>query len=145
MILNFLNKNKDVGLLILRLGFGAMFIYHGFPKMLGGPQSWQHLGIAMTNYGITFLPPFWGFLAAFSELAGGICIILGLFFRPACFLLTFTMATAAFMHLSAGDGLLIASHAIEDGIVFLSLLFIGPGKYSVGTRFKNYLIHGQSA
>jgi putative oxidoreductase len=126
MILNFLNKHKDVGLLILRLGFGAMFIYHG-------------------NYGITFLPSFWGFMAAFSEFVGGICIILGFFFRPACFLLAFTMATAAFMHLAAGDGLLRASHAIEVGIVFFSLIFMGPGKYSVDTRLKHYLIHRKSA
>jgi putative oxidoreductase len=27
--------------------------------------------------------------------------------------------------------LVAASHAIEVGIVFLSLIFIGPGKYSV--------------
>jgi putative oxidoreductase len=145
MILNFLNKHKDVGLLILRLGFGAMFIYHGLPKMLGGSQSWEHLGTAMANFGITFLPSFWGFMAAFSELVGGICIILGFFFRPACFLLAFTMATGAFMHLAAGDGLLRASHAIEDGIVFFSLIFIGPGKYSVDARLKHYLIHRKSA
>ncbi len=124
--------------MILRLGFGAMFIFHGLPKMLGGQQSWEHLGAAMTNYGITFLPSFWGFMAAFSELVGGICLILGFIFRPACFLLAFTMATAAFMHLASGDGLLGASHAIEDGIVFLSLIFTGPGKYSVDTSLKHY-------
>lgn len=139
MIFDFFDKHKEAGLLLLRLGLGAIFIYHGLPKMTGGPQSWESLGAAMANYGITFLPAFWGFMAAFSELVGGMCLLVGVFFRPACFLLVFTMATAALMHLAAGDGLLRASHAIEDGIVFLSLIFIGPGKYSIDTKVKHYL------
>ena len=41
------------------------------------------------------------------------------------------MGVAASMHLGKGEGLLAASHAIELGILFFSLLFIGPGRYSV--------------
>ena len=41
------------------------------------------------------------------------------------------MLVAAVSHLSRGDGLSGASHAIELGIVFLSLIVIGAGKYSV--------------
>ena len=85
----------------------------------------------MAIFGIEFLPVFWGFMASFSEFIGGICIILGLFFRPICLLLTITMTVASIRHVSRGDGLRGASHAIEDGIVFLSLIFIGPGKYSL--------------
>ncbi|MBI5025786.1 MAG: DoxX family protein [Nitrospirae bacterium] len=134
MILKALTKYTDIGLLILRVGIGIMFLYHGAPKLFGGPEKWEKLGMAMKYVGIDFAPVFWGFMAAFSEFFGGICIILGLFFRPACILLTITMAVAAAMHLGKGEGLKVASHAIEDGIVFLSLIFIGPGKYSIDKR-----------
>jgi len=120
----------DTGLLILRLGMGAMFIFHGFPKMFGGPSVWASIGAAMGVVGIKFLPAFWGFCAAFAELVGGTCLIMGFLFRPACALMAFTMFIAMMMHLRHGDGLLVASHAIEDGIVFLSLIFIGPGSLS---------------
>ena len=136
MILTALSKYKDFGLLFLRIGIGGMFIFHGAPKMFGGPERWERLGASMANVGIEFAPVFWGFMASFSEFIGGICIILGLFFRPVCILLAITMAIAASGHLSRGEGLRGAAHAIEDGIVFLSLIFIGPGKYSLDEWLK---------
>jgi putative oxidoreductase len=136
MIWMFLDKYKNIGLLILRLGIGGMFIFHGAPKFFGGPERWENLGAAMAVFGIRFAPTVWGFMAAFAEFAGGICVILGFFFRPACMLLTLTMIVAATKLLNGGEGLGRAAHAIEDGIVFLSLIFIGPGKYSLDDLFR---------
>ncbi len=136
MILTALSKYKDFGLLFLRIGIGGMFIFHGAPKMFGGPEGWERIGASMASVGIEFVPVFWGFMASFSEFIGGICIILGLFFRPACILLAITMTIAASGHLSRGEGLRRAAHAIENGIVFLSLIFIGPGKYSLDEWLK---------
>ena len=113
-----------------------MFLFHGAPKIFGGPEKWEKLGMVMGYLGIHFIPVFWGFMAGFSEFFGGLCIILGLFFRPACSLLVLTMTVAAVRHFSIGDGLGGASHAIEDGIVFLSLIFMGPGKYSLDEFLK---------
>ncbi len=141
MTFTFLSKHKDVGLLILRIGLGSMFIFHGAPKMFGGPETWEKVGLAMGSLGIQFLPTFWGFMAALSEFIGGICIILGVFFRPACVLLTITMIVAAIRHLSGGDGLRGASHAIEDGVVFLGLILIGPGKYSLDHKLDRRRSH----
>ena len=128
-------KNKDnrsdIGLLILRVGIGAMFMTHGGPKVLGGPEMWGKVGMAMGNLGIHFAPTFWGLMAALSEFGGGLCLVLGLAVRPACATMVFTMIVAATMHLTKGDGLGIASHAIESGILFISLIFIGAGKYSL--------------
>lgn len=129
-----LDKYRDTGLLILRVGLGAMFIFHGWPKIIAGPEMWGKLGMAMGNLGIHFAPNFWGFMAAFAEFGGGICLILGLFTREACILLAIDMAVAATMHLSKGDGLQTASHAIEVAIVFFSLIFIGAGEYSVDRK-----------
>lgn len=134
MILTFLDKHRDIGLLILRIGLGCMFLFHGLPKLFGGPERWEKIGGAMGSIGITFLPAFWGFMAAISEALGGICLITGLFVRPACILLTITMLVATASHLSRGDGLKGSAHAIEVGIVFLSLILIGPGKYSLDEK-----------
>ncbi len=131
-----LDKYRDIGLLILRIGIGGMMIFHGAPKMFGGPERWEGTGKAMAVIGINFLPVLWGFLASFAEFAGGIFIIFGLFFRPMSFMIFFTMLIASLRGLSRGNGLRGAAHAIEVGIVFLSLIFIGPGKYSLDEMLK---------
>jgi putative oxidoreductase len=131
MFFNWLDRYRDGGLLILRLGIGAMFIMHGFPKLAGGPPMWGKLGLAMGTFGIHFAPTFWGFMAASAEFFGGLLIACGLFFRISSGLLCTTMIVAMNKHLFGGDGIKGASHAIEAGILFLSLILIGPGKYSL--------------
>ena len=137
MVLTFLDKHRDIGLLILRIGFGCLFLFHGLPKLFAGPERWERLGGAMASLGITFLPAFWGFMAAISESLGGLCLILGFFLRPACILLTITMVVAAASHLGRGEGLGGAAHALKACIVFLSLILIGPGKYSLDEKLSS--------
>ncbi|SKB28722.1 putative oxidoreductase [Parapedobacter luteus] len=132
--LSWLNKYKNTGLLLMRIGLGVMFIMHGYPKLLGGPARWEGLGRAMSEVGITFLPVVWGLSAAIAETVGGLFFIIGFFFRPTALTLAFTMFIASLRHLGAGDGLMGASHAIEIGMVFLALAFIGPGRYSVDKK-----------
>jgi len=130
----FLDKYRDHGLLILRLGLGAMFMWHGLPKLLGGPELWAMVGGALGNFGVTFAPTFWGLLAALSEFGGGLLLILGLAVRPAALAMAGTMVVASTMHLANGEGLKGASHAIEVGIVFVALIFIGAGRFSLDAR-----------
>lgn len=127
-----LGRYRDFGLLVLRLGVGVMFLFHGWPKLMGGPVKWEALGTAMGYLGVHVIPVFWGLMAALSEFFGGVCLILGVVFRPACLLLLGTMAVAATMHLQRDDGLQVASHAIELGFVFFGLLFVGPGRLGFG-------------
>jgi putative oxidoreductase len=126
-----LGRWSNAGLLIMRAGLGVMMVLHGYPKLIGGPDKWLKLGGNMADLGITFYPVFWGFMAAVSEALGGVLVALGLAFRPACLFLMLTMAMASFVHLSGGDGIMDASHALELGFVFLGLLFVGPGRYSM--------------
>lgn len=133
-IFDTLGKYRNTGLLILRVGLGAMMMVHGLPKIMGGPDKWAALGGSMKVIGIDFLPTFWGLMAALSEGMGGFLLVLGLFFRPVNMLLAFTMLIAALVHFGKGEGIMGASHAIEVGIVFFSLIFIGPGKYSVDKK-----------
>ncbi len=126
-----LGKYQSFGLLLLRLGLGAAFVIHGYPKMAGGPEMWKGLGAAMGNLGVDAYPVAWGFAAAFAELGGGILMILGLFFRPAMVLLCFVMVVASVHHWANGDGFNVILRPVELGLVFLALLFVGPGRYSV--------------
>ena len=73
MVLTFLNKHRHIGLLVLRIGIGCMFILHGAPKLFGGAEKWTQIGMAMASLGIGFIPAFWGFMAAISEFFGGVC------------------------------------------------------------------------
>lgn len=128
---------QDIGLLILRIGLGIMMMLHGYPKLFGGPEMWAELGTATQSVGITFAPVFFGFMASITEFFGGLFLLLGLFFRPALVLLIVVMIVAAASHLSAGDGFTDTSHSIELAIVFLSMLLIGSGKYSLDKKLNN--------
>ncbi len=121
----------DWGLLLLRVGLGAAFVAHGVPKLLGGPETWQALGSAMTNLGVHFAPAVWGLAAALAEAGGGLLLAAGLLFRPACVAMLATMLVALAMHLGKGDSFLVYSHALEDAVVFLALLVAGPGRLTV--------------
>ncbi|MBU1948526.1 MAG: DoxX family membrane protein, partial [Candidatus Eisenbacteria bacterium] len=69
---------RDIGLLIIRIGIGlTVMTLHGYGKIKGGPGLWDNLGGAMSQFGITFAPKFWGFMAAFSEFGGSALLILG--------------------------------------------------------------------
>lgn len=125
------NKSCNIGLLLMRIGLGVMFMIHGFPKISGGPALWERVGQAMGTVGISFFPVFWGLAAALSEFLGGFLLITGIFFRPACGFLAFTMTIATVMLTSQKAGFVSISHPGELLIVFLGLLCIGPGEFRV--------------
>lgn len=133
-ILASLGKYRNTGLLIIRIGLGVMFMMHGYPKLIGGPDTWEAVGGSMKNLGITFAPAVWGLLAAATETFGGFLILLGLAFRPVCLLLVFTMIVAASTKMQMLSDFMDASHSIEMGIVFLGLALVGPGKYSIDKK-----------
>lgn len=125
---------RNIGLLILRLGLGVMFILHGYPKMFGGPETWTEVGTAVQYIGIDFAPMFFGFMAGVIEFFGGIFLLLGLFFTPSLVALFLVMIVATANHFGAADGFSDYSHSIEMAVVFLSLMFIGPGTLSLDRK-----------
>ena len=127
---------KDVGLLIIRLGLGCLFLRHGLPKILNGTQEWLWLGSKMSNMGINIFPLFWGLCAALTEFFGGISLIFGLGTRIACFFMSFVMFVALIHHLKKGDSFGYYSHPFALMFVFIGLMIAGAGKYSL----DNYLL-----
>lgn len=132
-----LNYYRHIGLLILRIGLGISFMLHGYPKVSGGPEMWAQVGTATQALGIDLAPIFFGFMAGITELFGGLFLLLGLFFRPTLSLLIIVMVVAASSHISAGDSYSAISHSVEMGIVFISLLFLGPGKHSLDRKLSS--------
>jgi len=132
MLSKFFNKHGDIGILFLRLFTGLGFVFvHGWGKILGGPEMWGSIGKTMSNLGITFTPEFWGFMAAISEFGGGVLIVLGLITRTASAFMSFTMVVAMITHLSRLDPWNKVIYPVEMLGIFLCLLFIGAGKYSL--------------
>lgn len=129
------NSKTDIGLLIIRVVIGTtMIAFHGIPKLMGGVEGWTKIGQSMQTIGIKFLPTMWGFSAGFTETVGSFLLILGLWTRPASWLLAFTMLIAVVVHLSKGDGLSGASHAIEFLSVYVAFAIMGPGRLSVDKK-----------
>lgn len=128
----------DIGLLVVRIGFGLSFTYfHGWRKLVSGPDGWANYGDVMEHIGIHFGHTFFGFLAAFSESIGGIFIALGLFFRPICLLLGFTMFMATLSHFVSGRG--TPGHAMKNLFVLIGISLVGPGKYSLDAVADGWL------
>ncbi len=126
-----LGKFTNFGLLVVRIGIGIMMMVHGIPKIEGGPELWTKVGCSITHLGIHEFFAFWGFMASISEGVGGLLVLLGMAFRPACIFLFFTMLMASITHIKNGDELAVASHAIELCFLFFGLFIIGPGRFSV--------------
>jgi putative oxidoreductase len=132
MIWSHLDKYRDLGLLLLRVSFGLYMAFgHGLGKIRGGPEQWAQLGGVMEGiFGFGFLPTFWGFMAAFAEFICALLVALGFLSRPASILLVVNMFVAAMAHITGViDG--GPETALLYGAVFISLIFTGPGAYSI--------------
>jgi putative oxidoreductase len=82
-----LEKLKPLGLLLLRLALGVIFIYHGYPK-LANPRTAMHAFVGMG------FPGYFAYIAGIIELFGGGLLILGLFTRIAGLAIAGEMAVA---------------------------------------------------
>lgn len=142
----------NLGLLLLRLVVGGIFMAHGYPKLFGGPgkelpaQVAQYLGEGfqplheagregfagmLRNLGVPE-PEKMAIVAGVAEFFGGILLILGWFTRLASLALIVDMAVAIRkVHWSHG---LISPAGFEFPLSLLAgclaLFFGGPGKFS---------------
>ena len=81
----------------MRLTLGAIMAAHGYQKVFHGLRPFAH------TVGGMGLPSSLGYVAAFTELIGGILIFVGFFTRPAAFALSIDLCVAiAKIHLHNG-------------------------------------------
>ena len=131
MRMAFLGKYREMGLLLMRVGLGVLFIILTGPVLFGGPARWANFGGAIKSLGLHSHYQIWGFIGALLGSLGGTLMILGLFFRPAVLL----VLAITFVHLLGvleGVGSFRVNLApVELAVILVGLLFVGPGKYSV--------------
>ena len=86
--MSFLKKWESLTLRLLRCGLGLVFIYHGYPKLIGSTErfveSFQAIG----------LPGYFVYVAGAIESFGGLAIALGLFTPVVGIILLLEMAAA---------------------------------------------------
>ncbi|WP_419167763.1 DoxX family protein [Candidatus Palauibacter sp.] len=131
-------RKPGLGLFILRVVIGLIFVMHGWPKLAGGiPDTAAFLGSlgvplsAVAAWGIALL-----------ETAGGACLVVGLFVTPVALLLVAHMLAGIFLvHLA--NGFYVVGPG-QGGIEFnlllvaglLTLLFAGSGIATLASRFQ---------
>jgi len=128
--LQFLGKYRETGLLLIRGSLGLIFIALIAP-VLWNQDSWEHVGSAMRHLDFHSHFKFWGVVGAVLGCVGGVLMILGLFFRIGV-LLALVVTLVHLIALWGGRGDFYARlPALEMSIPLVSLLLVGPGKYSV--------------
>jgi putative oxidoreductase len=120
-----LNALQPLGLLLLRLVLGIIFIWHGYPK-LTHPNAMHGMFV---QHGF---PAYFVTVAGVLEVFGGGLLILGFLTRIAALLLAIEMAVAIWKVHSAGGYL--AMHNYEFPLVLAAVCFalatVGAGRGS---------------
>ena len=81
-------KLKPLALLLLRVGLGVIFVFHGYPKLF------THTRETMQGFSHMGFPVYFAYIAGVLEFFGGLLLIVGLFTRIAGLLLSAEMAVA---------------------------------------------------
>ena len=122
----------------LRFSLGVIFIAHGLQKAYG-----LFAGSGIKNFSnmlssIGFVPPLlWAYLAAYLELIGGFCLLIGLGTRIFSGLLFILIAIAAVtVHLR--NGFFLMNGGVEYTFIIaamcLSLAILGSGKFGLNKK-----------
>ena len=121
--MGYLDRMQPLGLLVLRLVLGVIFIAHGYHKLNGHMHEF-----AGTVAGLA-LPPWLAYVAALTEFLGGILVILGLFTRFAAFAITIDMLVAIskvhWKHGLVGNG--GYEFPLALAAIAFALIFLGAG------------------
>jgi putative oxidoreductase len=119
--------NPDLGVLCMRVAIGLVFLTHGYQKLQGMDQI-------VAFFGMIGFAPFLAYLVAWSEVIGGILLIVGLFTRYAGVVLTIIMAVAV-VHVHLPHGYWVSEGGYEYALTLLlgalAMVFMGSGKYAI--------------
>lgn len=123
-----LNKQlyeKNLGLLLIRVGTGLVFFMHGIMKL-------QSIGMVNSFFiKVLGLPPGTAMLIAVIEVVGGAMLVLGIFTRVAAVVLGIEMLVAIFITGGINKGW--DKHEMEALLMAVSfgLVYTGSGKFSL--------------
>lgn len=116
----------DMSLFLLRAGFGfLLFFLHGLPKLTGFAERKDNF---YDPFGIGSMPSL--VLIIFAEVFCAIFLVMGLFTRLAAFVLVLAFLVIIFIR-HQGDPVKEFEDAILYLLVFISILLLGPGRWSI--------------
>ena len=124
-----LNSLQPFGALLMRLALGASMAVHGYGKVVshGALNHYVHY---IASLGI---PPWLGYVSAYTEFAGGILLILGLLTRFAAALVAINMLVAfAFVGIHQGFG--IYNYILALAALGIMLTFYGAGALAIDRK-----------
>ena len=130
---------QHLGLTLIRISFGVMFLIFGYNKLMSGSANLTQLGSAMGYFGITRGYLLWGYAAALTEFCGGAAYILGLWTRIMSLPIIWLLIVALKFHLQKGDAFTTWAFAGICLCIAVSFLIAGSGAYSA-----DYLMHSHS-
>lgn len=139
MLRQLISTHKTWATVPLRVALGLIFIAHGAQKVFGafGGRGLSAFVNAPAPFGL-WPSWFWMGAAAFSELIGGVLVLLGLFTRVGAGAIAAVMVVAVFgVHRNAffiNQGGM--EFALANLAMALTLLYLGGGKLSVDANLR---------
>lgn len=137
MLFNQHEKRISFGLLIIRLGLAAVLLIYAVPKLIDGASSWAAVGNIFGFIQSGFPLEAWGLTVLILQVACGISIISGYFFRSANIVMTLLHILYFlnyFKHVYKNETLQL--YILGFVTVFLGLIYIGPGRYAVSVKIE---------
>ena len=132
-----LNKFQPIGIFLVRIVVGAAMLYHGWPEVV--PSSGFHGNhfAALDHFAhyvhALGLPRWLGYVSAFTEVVGGLFLILGLLTRFCAFLVTVNMILAL-ATVDIYKGFSGSEFAIALAAMAFLLLLTGSGAAAIDRR-----------
>ena len=128
--MRYLDRLQPLALFLMRLTLGCIMTVHGYHKVFGGLQHFAHMVGGMG------MPVWLGYVAAFTELLGGLLLIVGFFTRPAAFAVCVDLSVAIWkVHLHNG----LMGSPDRPGLEFplaaaalaIAVIFFGAGPIAI--------------
>jgi len=127
---NWRETGRNLGLLVLRVGFGLGLATHGYSKLFGGHIA-DFAKFAVEPMGFP-MPLVFAYFSGLAEFAGGLFVAVGLLSRLTTVPVIINLGVAlAMVHLKHGDPF----QKMELAVVYLAcavtVLLTGPGAISI--------------
>lgn len=127
---------QQLGLTLIRISFGIILTIFGYNKLFSGSANLTQIGSAMSLFGITHGYVLWGYLAALTELCGGLAYTIGLWTRIASLPLIWLLIVAIKFHLQRGDAFTVWAFPVTCLCIVIGFFIAGSGVYSA-----DYILH----